>query len=83
MNKETKLFLWDIFGYVGVVLIVFLPIAIIIALIIWDAHVSCDTFASINPDFDVMWVKREGCMVKYNGMFIHVDDVVNVLGGRQ
>jgi hypothetical protein len=47
---------------------------------IWWGRDSCDAFANLNPDFDVMWVKYHGCMVKYNGMYVHVDDVVNVLG---
>ena len=82
MIRDTRKNILMILGWIGVALFAIAPFAIIIAFMIWDAHKSCDTFALINPDFDIMWVGGEGCMIKYNGLFIHVDDVVNVLGGR-
>jgi len=82
MSKSTKSLILNMIGYILAALLFIIPISIVIAIMMWDAHESCDTFARINPDFDVMWVRGEGCMVKYNGMFIHIDDVVNVLSGR-
>ena len=82
MSDTVKENIVEALAYILIAIIIITPFAIVIGLMIWEAHVQCDTFAAINPDFDVMWVKRHGCMVKYNGMFIHVDDVVNVLGGR-
>ena len=72
----------DALGMIGVAMFFILPITVVIVLLILFSYAECDTFASINPDFDVMWVRYHGCMVKYNGMYIHVDDVVNVLQGR-
>ena len=81
MTKKDSL-LVEILSYAVLIAILCIPFAVLIGLLIWFSHAECNTFAVINPDFDVMWVRYHGCMVKYNGMYIPVNDVVNVLQGR-
>lgn len=82
MSKSTKLLILNVLGYVLAAFLLIAPFAIVIAFMLWAAHDRCDAWAALNPDFDVIWIRQHGCMVKYNGMFIPIDDVVNVLGGR-
>lgn len=82
MSDTVKANLIDALSYILIAIIIIAPFAIIIGLMIWDAHVTCDIYAETNPDFDIVWIKRHGCMVKCNGLYVHVNDVVNVLGGR-
>ncbi len=82
MTNDIKLNILMVLGWIGAALIFILPVAALLAFIMWWGYDSCNAFANLNPDFDVVWVRQSGCMVKYNGMFVPVNDVVNVLGGR-
>ncbi|MHA2045389.1 MAG: hypothetical protein ACW99G_11380 [Candidatus Thorarchaeota archaeon] len=82
MNDSAREMLIEILLTIGIVLFFLSPLILIIILSVHDAHEKCNIFAELNPDFDIMYVKRHGCMVKYNGMFVSVDDVVNVLTRR-
>jgi hypothetical protein len=80
VSNKTEALVLEVLLCLLIAVIIISPFAILIGLMVWDAHVTCDIYAETNPDFDVMWVKRHGCMVKYNGLYVKVDDVINVLG---
>jgi len=64
----------------GVAMFFILPVIALLAFMMWWGRDSCDAFANLNPGFDVVWIRQHGCMVKYNGMYVPVNDIVNVLG---